>query len=283
MRLLVVLGLWVAVFIGVGVVASEWREDPTFAYIVAGAGFVYFLPTSIGFIRKHRYRWMILLANLFVGWTGLGLLALFAWSVWPKNTPLNPPLEHSLMAPLGDGSDEAPLAKEKGSPWLAVVGIAGVIVVLAALGWGWTQFRAGQSVQHEATVPVQAAEAPPMPEASAPASEPPTTLTLGVVRDDVLDAGAGCVATNVAGESVFVTDFEAAAVAFNGGTTMLTTTGEQQGVETYADAANEVRVSLTRTGEPVEAGEESSAWPAILTLSALGRETTLAVTLTCGS
>lgn len=282
MRLLVVLGLWVAVFIGVGVVASEWREDPTFAYIVAGAGFVYFLPTSIGFIRKHRYRWMILLANLFVGWTGLGLLALFAWSVWPKNTPLNPPLDHSLMAPLGDGSDEAPLATQKGNPWPTVIGLAAV-VVLAAIGFGWTQFQGRQTTQHEAVEPVEVVEASPTPEASAPASEPPTTLTLGVVRYDVLDAGAGCVATNVAGESVFVTDFEAAAVAFNGGTTMLAKTGEQQDVETYADAANEVRVSLTRTGEPVEAGAESSAWPALLTLSAMGRETTLAVTLTCGS
>ncbi len=123
-------------------------------------------------------------------------------------------------------------------------------------------------------------EAPSEP---TPVEEALTTLVLGVVKDDVFDAGAGCIATNVAGERVFVTDFESGAVAFNGSTTMLAATGEQQGVETYADAANEVRVSLTRTGEPVEAGVESSAWPAILTLSALGRETTLAVTLTCGS
>lgn len=99
MRLIVFLIFWGVVFTGIWFFASN-GGDPTFAVLIAGAGFVYFLPTGIGFIRKHRYRWLILAANIFVGWTGLGLLALFVWSLWPQNTSLNPPLEHSLLAPL---------------------------------------------------------------------------------------------------------------------------------------------------------------------------------------
>jgi hypothetical protein len=289
MRLLVFLVFWIAIFavliLGFSASSTPTNNDggPMVGILIAGAGFVYFLPTSIGFIRKHRYRWMILLANLFVGWTGAGLLALFAWSVWPKNTPLNPPLEHSLMAPLGSDADDAEVATQKGNAGPVAIGVVGVLIVLA---WGWVMFQPRQATQQEVTEPVQAVEAAPAPEAAevaAPATEAPATLVLGVVRDDVLEAGAGCVATNVGGESVFVTDFAAAAIAFNGETNMLAKTGEQQGVEIYADATNAVRVSITRTGDPVETSEESSAWPAILTLSAEGRETTLAVTLTCGS
>ncbi len=103
MRFFIVLGLWVALIVGAGSVGDE-TNAPLMVLYLTGA-FFYMLPANIGLIRKHRYRWIIFILNIFGGWTGLGWILLFAWSVWPKNTSLNPPKERSLMAKMP--ADEA--------------------------------------------------------------------------------------------------------------------------------------------------------------------------------
>ncbi|MXV43567.1 superinfection immunity protein [Saccharibacter sp. 17.LH.SD] len=50
---------------------------------------IYFLPTIIAVIRKHEYKGVITIVNIFCGWTGLVWLGLLAWSVWPRQEPLN--------------------------------------------------------------------------------------------------------------------------------------------------------------------------------------------------
>jgi len=40
-----------------------------------------FLPIYIAFYRKHKYRWMILVLNFFLGWTGIVWLGLTVWAI----------------------------------------------------------------------------------------------------------------------------------------------------------------------------------------------------------
>jgi len=43
--------------------------------------FIYFLPNVIAFYREHRFKWLILLINLFAGWTLIGWVVCLLWSV----------------------------------------------------------------------------------------------------------------------------------------------------------------------------------------------------------
>ena len=52
------------------------------------AVFLYFLPVFIAFKRKHTYRWLIVLLNVF-GLTGFAWLCAFIWAIWPKDDFLN--------------------------------------------------------------------------------------------------------------------------------------------------------------------------------------------------
>lgn len=58
--------------------------------LVAGlvALFILFLPALIAFDRKSPHRVVILIANVAIGWTGVGWLAVLAVSVWPRNDAL---------------------------------------------------------------------------------------------------------------------------------------------------------------------------------------------------
>lgn len=42
---------------------------------------VYFIPTFIAFVRGHDHRMVILLLNLFLGWTAIGWIFALIWSV----------------------------------------------------------------------------------------------------------------------------------------------------------------------------------------------------------
>jgi len=42
---------------------------------------LYFLPTLIAFLRKHKNKLAIFLLNLLLGWTVLGWVASLIWSV----------------------------------------------------------------------------------------------------------------------------------------------------------------------------------------------------------
>ncbi|MBE6414557.1 MAG: superinfection immunity protein [Verrucomicrobiaceae bacterium] len=49
---------------------------------------IYFFPTIIAFGRKHNYKWLILILNLF-GATGITWLIALVWAVWPRDDFLN--------------------------------------------------------------------------------------------------------------------------------------------------------------------------------------------------
>jgi len=42
---------------------------------------IYFLPTLIAFLRKHKHSLAIFLLHLFLGWTVLGWVVSLVWSV----------------------------------------------------------------------------------------------------------------------------------------------------------------------------------------------------------
>lgn len=42
---------------------------------------LYFLPSIVGFVRKHPHRWGILALNLFLGWTFFGWIGSLVWAV----------------------------------------------------------------------------------------------------------------------------------------------------------------------------------------------------------
>lgn len=56
-----------------------------FILLVVGT-ILYFLPSIIAFSRDHHYRWIIFAINLVAGVSGVGYLAAFVWSVWPRQT-----------------------------------------------------------------------------------------------------------------------------------------------------------------------------------------------------
>jgi len=52
------------------------------------AAFIFFLPSLIAFSRESRHRFVILIGNLAVGWTGIGWLVVLAVAVWPRKDAL---------------------------------------------------------------------------------------------------------------------------------------------------------------------------------------------------
>lgn len=290
MRLLIFLGFWTAVFAAIVSVANS-GTDSTLAMIIACCGFVYFLPSSIGFIRKHRYRWLILASNIFVGWTGVGLLALFVWAVWPKNTSLNPPLEYSVLAPLdGDMASHEPAmaaggaggASGGGSPAVYVVGAA---VLAAALFFGWRQ--------HEAQNPVVVAETGTttvsVPERQEAIAETPPNRSeahepaLGPVPQGTIADGAGCTATDDAGNAIFVTDFSSAAIRLEGQVVHLNAEQDSPGAPSFSSEAGDIQVQVLPTADSTPDGEEGSVGPANLALTFGNQEQIISVTYRCES
>ena len=69
-----------------------WLQTINFLIVIA-AGCAYFLPSYVAFDlkiiddvlkgKKHRHRWLILLLNLFVGYTLIGWIILLIWSYRP--------------------------------------------------------------------------------------------------------------------------------------------------------------------------------------------------------
>ena len=69
-----------------------WLQTINFLIVIA-AGCAYFLPSYVAFDlkiiddvlkgKKHRHRWLILLLNLFVGYTLIGWIILLIWSFRP--------------------------------------------------------------------------------------------------------------------------------------------------------------------------------------------------------
>ena len=69
-----------------------WLQTINFLILIA-AGCAYFLPSYVAFDlkiiddvlkgKKHRHRWLILLLNLFVGYTLIGWIILLFWSYRP--------------------------------------------------------------------------------------------------------------------------------------------------------------------------------------------------------
>jgi hypothetical protein len=57
-----------------------------FAWLVVLLG-IYFAPTLIAFQRTHVNAAPILVVNLFLGWTLIGWVISFAWSVSPNTKP----------------------------------------------------------------------------------------------------------------------------------------------------------------------------------------------------
>ncbi len=45
---------------------------------------LYFIPSIVGFIRKHRNRAPILVINIGTGWTMIGWIICLAWAVSPN-------------------------------------------------------------------------------------------------------------------------------------------------------------------------------------------------------
>jgi Superinfection immunity protein/Short C-terminal domain len=50
--------------------------------------FVFFLPSLIAYQRGSRHRFIILVLNCTLAFTGLGWLAIFIFAVWPRNDAL---------------------------------------------------------------------------------------------------------------------------------------------------------------------------------------------------
>lgn len=55
-----------------------------FIFLITALVAIYFVPSIIAMMRKHPQRWLILLFNIFSGWTGILWVGLFVWSIWPK-------------------------------------------------------------------------------------------------------------------------------------------------------------------------------------------------------
>lgn len=53
---------------------------------------VAFIPTYIVFGRKNPYKWIILILNMFIGWTGIGWLILLLYTLFPKKRTIVDPI-----------------------------------------------------------------------------------------------------------------------------------------------------------------------------------------------
>jgi hypothetical protein len=54
-------------------------------------GVAYFVPTIIAFLRRHHYRWPILIINVVFGVTVIGYVIALIWAIWPA------PKEHPIQ------------------------------------------------------------------------------------------------------------------------------------------------------------------------------------------
>jgi hypothetical protein len=64
---------------------------------------VAFIPTYIAFGRKNPYKWIILIINIFIGWTGIGWLILLIYTLFPKKRTIVDP----ILDPTGTMSAKA--------------------------------------------------------------------------------------------------------------------------------------------------------------------------------
>ncbi len=55
-------------------------------FIVIIIALLFFMPTIIAFFRNHHYKYVIMGINTILGFTGIGYLFAFVWSVWPRKT-----------------------------------------------------------------------------------------------------------------------------------------------------------------------------------------------------
>jgi len=53
---------------------------------------VAFIPTYIAFGRKNPYKWIILIINIFIGWTGIGWVILLIYTLFPKRRTIVDPI-----------------------------------------------------------------------------------------------------------------------------------------------------------------------------------------------
>ena len=56
--------------------------------VILLAVFVYFLPVIIAFWRRHTYRWVIFILNIF-GFLGIFWIVALIWSVCPRDEMFN--------------------------------------------------------------------------------------------------------------------------------------------------------------------------------------------------
>ncbi len=84
-------------------------------FLILAAG-LYFLPAIVGFLRRHRYRWVILVLNI-CGFTGIFWVVAFAWAVFPRDRSfLDPVLGNATgrgERTAGDVAGEAVFAAQR--------------------------------------------------------------------------------------------------------------------------------------------------------------------------
>lgn len=119
--------------------------------------------------------------------------------------------------------------------------------------------------------------------ASAPAAPQMAAISLGPVSFDAVGDGAGCVAVNAEGQSVFVTDYSVGVIQINGTTVRLpAVAGGDGGMDgTHFGDGSGIVLRIVHSGGPTESGHESSATPANLTLTVDGSETAVPVSYRC--
>lgn len=98
-----VTAIWVASVAGPAFAATSDAssvDDLIAGLFIVGTA-VFFSPCFIAFYRNHPYRWVIFGLCVVAGWTALGWVAAFAWSVWPNQRPFSGQLklDATLSAP----------------------------------------------------------------------------------------------------------------------------------------------------------------------------------------
>jgi len=64
----------------------------------------YFVPSIIAFVRHHHNQWAIFALNLLLGWTVLGWIGAFVWSLTrPQPEPTVVHVYHDEPGPPADG------------------------------------------------------------------------------------------------------------------------------------------------------------------------------------
>lgn len=131
--------------------------------------------------------------------------------------------------------------------------------------------------------PTAAASTPSAPP-SAPATEA-AALALGSVPDGPFRGSAGCEGADASGAVIFRTDYSSAAIQLGGRTVDLAIrrNADEAGGGEFFDVTGRTVVRIAFTGEATETDNESSAAPAILTLSVDDTEATTPITYDYGS